>query len=295
MKIFFGLSLDGWEPLKSPQCLDELACGQSGFLDLLEVRMGLKTNAVPLSQRLLHYKALLEELAKERVPFYAESFKKDPYAVAETLVGWRDGLVMAGWDGQASGRDSVRLQDMSALEARTPGRLDPGMGDRLRTVLRELPSRSPHIDLLTVVDEREHLPSLWRQVCDKLGAHYAPINAALMSDLPAGDSDLGRIQSLLSRLEKQVDPKIRLTGDQSIICLTAFSEYTLARGVAQWLRNIRLKENRRCGRWTNLPWDWSPIPGRAQSRKFCCWLFGSIGSRWILGHSWNSLLIQFVP
>ena len=174
MKITFGLSLDGWEPLKSPQCLNEATCGPGGFLELLEVRLGLKTNALPLSQRLVHYKALLDELVKERAAFYAESFKRDPYAVAETLLGWRDALTMAGWDGQASGKDSARLQDMSALESRTPGRPAPGMGDRLRAVLRELASRSAHIDVLTVVEEPEHLPALWRQVCDKLGAHYAP-------------------------------------------------------------------------------------------------------------------------
>lgn len=242
MKITFGLSLDGWEPLKSPQCLNEFTCGPAGFLELLEVRLGLKTNPVPLSQRLLHYKALLGELAEECVTFYSESFKKDPYAVAETLVGWRDGLIVAGWDGEASGKDSARLRDMSALEARTSGRLAPGMGDRLRTVLRELLTRSPCIDTLTVVDEPEHLPSLWRQVCEKLGAHYAPINAALMSNLATGDSDLARIQALVGLLGDQALPKINLKGDQSIICLTAFSEYTLARGVAQWLRHIRLKE-----------------------------------------------------
>lgn len=69
-----------------------------------------------------------------------------------------------------------------------------------------------------------------------------PVNATLMSDLSPKDSDLGRIQSLLGRLEKGANPKIRLNGDRSIICLTAFSEYALARGVAQWLRHIRLKE-----------------------------------------------------
>ena len=107
MKVTFGLSLDGWEPLKSPQCLDEATCGPGGFLELLEVRLGLKTNALPLSQRLVHYKTLLGELAKERAAFYAESFKRDPYAVAETLLSWRDDLIMAGWDGQI-GRASCR-------------------------------------------------------------------------------------------------------------------------------------------------------------------------------------------
>ena len=118
------------------------------------------------------------------------------------------------------------------------------MGDRLRTALRELALRSPRIDVLTVLEEPEHLPALWRQVCDKLGACYAPINKALISDLSPGDSDLGRIQSLLGGLEQEPAPRIKLKGDRSIICLTAFSEYTLARGVAQWLRHVRLNEKK---------------------------------------------------
>ena len=31
--------------------------------------------------------------------FYTASFTKDPLAVAETLLRWRDELVLAGWDG----------------------------------------------------------------------------------------------------------------------------------------------------------------------------------------------------
>ena len=41
------------------------------------------------------------EAAASKPRFYAASFAKDPFSVAETLLRWRDELVLAGWDGSA--------------------------------------------------------------------------------------------------------------------------------------------------------------------------------------------------
>ncbi len=44
MKITFGLSLDGYEPLRQEDNLGVVAIGPTGMLDLLEIRLGLSGN-----------------------------------------------------------------------------------------------------------------------------------------------------------------------------------------------------------------------------------------------------------
>lgn len=40
---------------------------------------------------------------------HSRSLEKDVFTAADTLLGWRDSLIEAGWDGQASATDTPRL------------------------------------------------------------------------------------------------------------------------------------------------------------------------------------------
>jgi hypothetical protein len=235
MKVIFGLDLDGYRTLQSTQAMQLAVCGPLELLQVLETRLGLKTKTVTTPRRVVQFRAAIEQLVAEGPTFYAESFKKDAYAVAETLLRWRDDLIAAGWNGQASSDDTAKLRDMAALETRATRSLSPGSGDRLRSILRELGSRSAEIERLTVRDPKLHLPKLWQDVCEKLEANYEP--PALLIAAQSPDSDLGKMQDLL--LNPSAKQVVALAGDQSIVCLTAFSEATLASGVAQMLAGFR--------------------------------------------------------
>jgi hypothetical protein len=241
MNVGFGLSLDGYASLLPKQALAMPMCGPLGFLQFLETRLGLKAKATSSALRVFQFRKILEELVTERLMFFSESFKRDSYAVAETLLKWRDDLIEAGWDGLASADDTIRIQHMAAVEARTGKRLSPGTSDRLRFVLLELNSRSPNLDSLTVREPQSHLPKLWRLICAKLGARYEPIAFKPETDAAGETSDLGRIQSLLR--EDSPTQRLKLNGDRSILCVTAFTEITLAHGTAQLLRHLRQSSN----------------------------------------------------
>ena len=241
MKISFGIGLDGYETLEARQALAMPICGPLALLQLLETRLGLKAKSTTSAHRVVQFRQILERLAVERPTFYVESFKKDPYAVAETLLQWRDDLIEAGWDGQASVGDTARLRDMATVEAQTTNCLSAGSADRLRSVNQELASRSPKIDLLTVSDPKSHLSKLWQLICEKLGARFEPVSFPLDKTPKAETSDLARIQSLL--LNNNPTQRLSLKGDLSILCLTAFSEVTLANGAAQVLRDAQRKSD----------------------------------------------------
>jgi hypothetical protein len=125
MRITFGLWLDGYEAVKSRQALESPNRGPLGLLQILETRLGLKAKTTTTLRRVVQFRGVLEKLAAERPTFYAESLKKDPYAVAETLLRWRDELVVSGWNGQALDKATVRLRDMAVLEARAADSVAP--------------------------------------------------------------------------------------------------------------------------------------------------------------------------
>ena len=96
MKISFGMGFDGYETVLPKQSLAMPVCGPLGLLQLLETRLGLKAKAVSSAHRVVEFRQILEQISIERPAFYNESFKKDPYAVAETLLQWRDALIETG-------------------------------------------------------------------------------------------------------------------------------------------------------------------------------------------------------
>ena len=80
------MGFDGYETVLPKQSLAMPVCGPLGLLQLLETRLGLKAKTVSSAHRVVEFRQILEQISIERPAFYNESFKKDPYAVAETLL-----------------------------------------------------------------------------------------------------------------------------------------------------------------------------------------------------------------
>ena len=242
MKLTFGLWLDGIESVTADVEMNGLTCGPLGLIDMMEIRLGLKRKQPTQANRIVNLRQLLLEQAITGDKFYTQSLKKDSLAVAETLLEWRDKLIMAGWNGLAATTDSKRLQDLAALEAVFEGRVANGVPDRLKAILNQLVIRSAGIDSITVLDAKEHLPPLWQKLCEILGAEYQPIDSKLQAATFNGDTDLQVMQKLLATQAPSVSKPFNLKGDGSLLCLTAHSEVTLSNAVAQLLhesRNIR--------------------------------------------------------
>jgi RecB family exonuclease len=243
MKLKFGIWLDGFESITADVEINGLTSGPLGLINLMEARLGLKGKLPTQATRILHFRQLLLELSGTGKRFYLQSLEKDSLAVAETLLGWRDSLIMAGWDGGAATTDSKRLQDLAALEALVESRGAYGIPDRLKAILNQLANRSSGIESLTVLDAKEHMPTLWQRLCDKLGAVYQPIDSGLQAALARGDTDLQMIQASLTEPSAAVPKQLKLKGDGSLLCLTAHSEVTLGHAVAQLLGESRKKKN----------------------------------------------------
>jgi len=227
MKIFFGLYLDGYPASKGKNSFNELTCGPKGLLQFLETRLGLRSLPTSAFKRVLQFRKVVVEAAKSQSVFFQESSQQDSLATARVLLQWRDELIESGWDGWATKTDQPRLKDLADLEKTANGMVAPGDADRLVAVSQELEKRSLGEIQLVVLDEKEHLPYLWQKVCDRLQATYpkAPKWSATKAT-----TDLALYQACLAGASAE---KIKPKQDGSLVVLTAHSEITLARAVAQ--------------------------------------------------------------
>src|SRR5580692_3288254 len=150
LKITFGLDLDGYQDLQPRDRFNESICGPQGFLRLLELRLGLTSKPASAAARIVQYREFLQKAESTKLRFYTASFAKDPLAVAETLLRWRDELVLAGWDGSPDPAASQRIRDLAEVEGLAGPNLSPGFGDRIRKALTELDQRDPKVAAIEV-------------------------------------------------------------------------------------------------------------------------------------------------
>jgi hypothetical protein len=239
LKIIFGLDLDGYQDLQPRDKFNESVCGPHGFLDLLELRLGLSSKSTSAASRIAQYRESLEKATSVKPRFYTASFAKDPFAVAETLLRWRDELVLAGWDGSADPAASARVRDLAEVEELAGPDLLPGLGDRLRKVLTELDRRDPKVAAVEVVEDQKSLPLLFRKSLTKLGASFGYFGANTLKPAGSPGTDLWKIQeALVNRVEQR---QIKLAYDGSITFVTAYSEITLAHLAAQLFQRSRIQ------------------------------------------------------
>lgn len=170
MKITFGLHLDGQRSWARQNRLGQATSGPLGMLGYLETFLGLPKPGVSESERILEYRALLEELDSP-ARFYHHSFQADQYAVARTLLRWRDEWYLHGWSGRFPEEMPPRLRDMGDIELAAVGRLTPGVGERLAAVSQALDHRKTPIEVVELVDPLQDFPLAWRRVLEKLLCH----------------------------------------------------------------------------------------------------------------------------
>ncbi|PWC96005.1 PD-(D/E)XK nuclease family protein [Azospirillum sp. TSO5] len=236
MRILFGWHLDG--PSWPETCdgtaagLDTDIVGPAGLIRLLETRLGLGGPEVSPALRIAQYLARLRAVDDGR-RFFSRSLAADGWSVARMLLGWRDALVEAGWDGGAQGGvpgDGGRLDTLAEVE-RAPGMLAPGPGERLRAVTAALESpRRTRLSELRLATPEELLPEPWRRLLRRLAAGGTAVRPCHLPE-PAGNGDLAALGRRLSGLSQESAWR----GDGSVTLLEADDEWLAAEAVAGWL------------------------------------------------------------
>ena len=175
MTIYFSPLYDSSVFLTAGDCgLGKVYPGQEALLGELELRAGLTCVDNEHTDRAIAYmEAMRATLEAEPAGtlFYAESFGRDDFGTAELMLGWRDALVKAGWDGQPAG-SSEKIRVLSLIEARFNC---PGSADRWKALLEEV-SKRPILnpaDRILVQCRKEDLDPVLQVLFDSINAHYA--------------------------------------------------------------------------------------------------------------------------
>lgn len=227
-----GAARAGWE------CV-----GPLGLAKRLGRLYGLRGEPAPQPERVSAYAARLARLDDDARSF-SRSRARDPWGVAAYLLGLRDRLRAAGWDGGPLD-GSPRLLDLAAaerLEAPGLNAIPPGLADVLASILAEV-ERSPGLpEPLTVrllADEAAFDPVL-RAVLAALAARGAALSTAPAEAARApASTDLGRLQrALLSSAAGKPGPP--LAGDGTVLVLEADTPLEAGELAAACLRSRRL-------------------------------------------------------
>ena len=228
LNIIFGHDLDGYETLITSHTCGEVVLGPLGFLDLLEVRLGLRGIVENEPLRTVQYLDCLYQ-TDDGERFYSQSLRTDEMAVARTLLGWRDTWIEAGWNGQAQVDDSKRIRDVADVELLSKTNLSPGTADRLVAVFNALSKVNlPDIEV-ELKDHRESFSYLWQAILGQLNTIAEASVCQYAISAPLG-TDLALLQQAVL-----TNQPVKLQGDGTVLFITAYSEGLLARGVANIL------------------------------------------------------------
>ena len=234
MHITFGFSLDDPSypsPLGGKDAVvGELHCGPQGLLRLLETRLGLTGIWAPYPYRVEAYRRRLL-FADNEHRFYHDSLKACSLVVAETLLGWRDTLLLCGWDFH-SRLAPARLQDLAAVE-RLPYSQIPhvpwGFAERMRAVLAALPRLDLGIAKISLIDKSSHLRPPWEFILQKLSNSGISIEELAEPELKA-HGDLGALQHGL-----RYGGNEEASGDGTLVIFRPNSDTYAADMMASWL------------------------------------------------------------
>lgn len=223
MKITFGLHLDGQRSWHRKNQLGHATVGPLGFISLLETFLGLPKPMASEGERILQYRELLSTLDTPS-RFYSRSFQADQYAVARTLLLWRDKWHLHGWEGSFGVDAPQRLWDMADIEQISLPTLTPGIGERLKAITTALGQRKHPIESVVLTDPIGDFPPRWQEVLQKLPVTQRGAFAPLTDT-----TNLARLQqALLNPSIKQIP----WADDNSVVVVRSHSRLAAAGLVA---------------------------------------------------------------
>ena len=195
MTLYFNPRYDSSVFLSPADCgLGKAFLGKEALLSELELRAGLTCADNEQADRVIAYMEAMQA-ALDAEPagtlFYAESFGRDDFGTAELMLGWRDALVKAGWNGQPAGAsDKIRI--LALIESRFNC---PGSADRWKAVLAEAAKRpilNPS-DRIFVQGHEEELEPALQVLFNSINAQYeTPIVEFYSEARPISEEDASR-------------------------------------------------------------------------------------------------------
>ena len=132
LPAYYGFTYLNLRDHKNNLALDVTVDNTVGLLDCLELYAGHHVECLNNKQRIAHYYSAMLDYTKAHPGHkLADSFRLDGLGTAKACLLWRDLLVEAGWNGQAS-EVSDRMKVLCEVEKRFDS---PGTGERIHNII----------------------------------------------------------------------------------------------------------------------------------------------------------------
>ena len=201
MEIYLGLNYtnNAFVDLKKHKgiCLDSTVVGPEGFLNLLELHLGIYHEALSVTDRqAAYYAAFRKTMAKEK-NIFSDSWEKNGLGVSNECLKWRDTLRANGWRADMK-QPSLRLKKLAQVEKDFHA---PSWGDRWEHILPLLQQRNPlpaNSCVHVASKDEKGLPPVIVLLLHALQAKGTEIVYESDTYRAPADTNLSRIQQLLT-------------------------------------------------------------------------------------------------
>lgn len=138
MKILFSPEYSGHVFTQKSIMMDTVVTNTIGLINLLELRLGLHYEEIPLHERMAHYyDAVSKYMSAYPDNVMAKSFRVAGLSTSKAMLGWRDELRSADW--KFNGADiSDRLSVLIGVEKYFCQKSSSDMTERLHTVAKQV-------------------------------------------------------------------------------------------------------------------------------------------------------------
>lgn len=138
MKILFSPEYSGQVFTQNGVMMDTVVTNTIGLIDLLEFRLGLHYEDIPIYERMAHYyDAVSKYMSTYPDNVMANSFRVAGLSTAKVMLGWRDELRSVNW--KFNGTDiSDRLSVLIGVEENFSQQSGTDMIERLHTIIEQV-------------------------------------------------------------------------------------------------------------------------------------------------------------
>jgi len=252
--LHFGCDFDG--PTHAPVATGragEQYVGPRRLLLWLEAQLGLSGH--PENTDYLRIELYRQAMATIEAPFFAASFAADRFATAQTLLAWRDELLLAGWNfeipSQSVPAERIpRLHSFASIEKIFQEKINAleiypqatGHADRWVAVLNSLQRRSLSLSKLVLHEPFDLQTPVIQRLVNILSENNIAVEAAATVCAAAADTALGRLQRrLFPSGSSSHSPQKDVVGEAhpTLLILHARRDSDAATYLAQLLRENR--------------------------------------------------------
>lgn len=201
--------------------MDTVVTNTTGLINLLELRLGLHYEEIPVYERMAHYyDAVSKYMTTYPDNVMAESFRLAGLSTAKSMLGWREELRSADW--KFNGADiSDRLSVLIGVEKYFCQKSGNDMAERLHTVTEQVMAQELDCSEMTLqlACEKNLLKPSVSTLISVLEQQGAKVELILEADYM--ENNLSRVRHLIAEGQQG---KIRLDENDSSLLIYQFSD-----------------------------------------------------------------------